>query len=227
MLISAMLGIDSRTTMDMDATIKGFELEKENLLNILEEIISIKLDDDVIFEIKKIEYIREDDDYGGYRVYLNAIFDNMPVSLKIDITTGDKITHREIKYKFNLMLEDRKIEIWSYNVETVLAEKFEGIIKRGILNTRARDFYDIYMLLKTQRRNIEDNILKTAIFNTAKHRDTTSYITNWKDSYDMLKEDIGIKGQWDKYRKNNFYANDIGYIEIISAIFEIGKLIDN
>lgn len=226
MLISAMLGIDSRTTMDMDATIKGFELEKENLLNILEEITNIKLDDDVKFEIKKIEDIREDDDYGGYRVHLNAIFDNMPVSLKIDITTGDKITHREIKYKFNLMLEDRKIEIWSYNVETVLAEKFEGIIKRGVLNTRTRDFYDIYMLFKTQRKNINDGILKTAIFNTAKHRGTTSYITDWQDAYDMLKDDVGIKSQWDKYRNNNFYASDIDYIDVINAIFEIGKLID-
>lgn len=227
MLISAMLGIDSRTTMNMDATIKGFELKKDNLLNILEEITNIKLEDDVMFEVKKIEYIREDDDYGGYRVHLNAIFDNMPVSLKIDITTGDKITHREIKYKFNLMLEDREIEIWSYNVETVLAEKFEGIIKRGILNTRTRDFYDVYMLLKTQRKNINDDILKMAIFNTANHRDTMSYITNWRDTYNMLKDDVGIKEQWNKYRKNNFYASDIDYDDVINAIFEICKLIDN
>lgn len=210
----------------MDATIKGFELERENLLNIIEEITNIKLDDCVTFDIKKIEDIREDDDYGGYRVYLNAVFDNMTVSLKIDVTTGDKITHREIKYKFDLMLEDRKIEIWSYNVETVLAEKFEGVIKRGIFNTRTRDFYDIYMLLKTQRKNIDEDILKIVIFNTAKHRDTTTYITNWQDTYNILKVDVGIKAQWNKYRNNNFYANDIEYEDVINSLFEIGEIVD-
>ena len=227
MLIAAILGVESRTTMDMDATIKGFEFKKEKILKILEEISNIEVEDDVIFDIKKIEDIREDDDYGGYRIYLISIFDNMQVPLKIDITTGDKITHREIKYKFNLMLEDRKIEIWSYNVETIIAEKFECIIKRGILNTRTRDFYDIYMLIKTQKKNIDDKLLKLAIINTCKHRNTEVYIINWKDTFDMLINDLGIKIQWEKYRKNNFYASNIEYIDVINTIFEIWILLDN
>lgn len=144
MLISAMLGIDSRTTMDMDTTIKGFSLTKENVYKIMNEIINIKLDDNVTFKINNITLIREDDDYGGYRITFEANYDdNMPVIMKIDITTGDKITYKEIKYNFSLMLENRKIEIWSYNVETIIAEKFEAIIKRGVLGTRIRDYYDI------------------------------------------------------------------------------------
>ena len=142
MLISAMLGIDSRTTMDMDTTIKGFKLTEENISKIINEICNISIDDDVSFEVKKIELIREDDDYGGYRVTFEAKYmDAMPVIMKIDIATGDKITYKEIKYSFDLMIEDRKIEIWSYNIETIIAEKFESIIKRGILGTRVRDLY--------------------------------------------------------------------------------------
>ena len=147
MLISAILGIDSRTTMDMDTTIKGFSLTEENINNIMNEICNIDLHDDVTLKIKKIELIREDDDYSGYRITFEANLNNeMPVIMKIDITTGDKITYREIKYDFTLMLENRKIQIWSYNVETIIAEKFELIIKRGVLGTRIRDYYDIYML---------------------------------------------------------------------------------
>ena len=131
MLISAMLGIDSRTTMDMDTTIKGFKLTEENITNKINEICNIKIDDGVTFEVQKIELIRKDDDYGGYRITFKANYmESMPVIMKIDITTGDKITYKEIKYSFDLMLEDRKIQIWSYNLETIIAEKFESIIKK-------------------------------------------------------------------------------------------------
>lgn len=143
MLISSIIGIDSRTTMDMDTTIKGFTLEKENLTQILNEIIKIDVDDNIKFELLNIENIREDDDYGGFRVHINAVFDNMPTDLKIDVTTGDRITYREINYSYNLLLEDRAINIWSYNIETIIAEKYESIIKRSIFNTRIRDFYDV------------------------------------------------------------------------------------
>ena len=129
MLISAMLGTDSRTTMDMDTTIKGFKLTEENITNIINEICNIKIDDGVTFEVKKIELIREDDDYGGYRITFKANYmESMPVIMKIDITTGDKITYKEIKYSFNLMLEDRRIQIWSYNLETVIAEYIQELI---------------------------------------------------------------------------------------------------
>ena len=226
MLISAMLGIDSRTTMDMDTTIKGFKLTEENISNIINEICNIKIDDEVTFEVQKIELIREDNDYGGYRITFKASYmESMPVIMKIDITTGDKITYKEIKYSFDLMLEDRKIQIWSYNLETVIAEKFESIIKRGVLGTRIRDFYDIYMLLNTQTKNIDFNTLKDAIYSTAKHRNTINIIKDWLKIIEQLNNSDIMKNQWARYQKNNFYAKEIKYEDLIESLNQIGKIL--
>ncbi len=226
MLISAMLGIDSRTTMDMDTTIKGFSLTKENINKIMSEICSINLEDNVTFKIRNISLIREDDDYGGYRVTFEAnYYNDMPVIMKIDITTGDKITYKEVKYSFSLMLEDRKIQIWSYNIETIIAEKFESIIKRGVLGTRIRDYYDIYMLLNTQSKNINMKTLKDAIISTSNHRGTTDILREWKEVVDILKDDDTMKKQWTRYQKNNFYAEDIDYQELIKSLYKIGEIL--
>ena len=226
MLISAMLGIDSRTTMDMDTTIKGFKLTEENISNIINEICNIKIDDEITFEVQKIELIREDDDYGGYRITFKANYmESMPVIMKIDITTGDKITYKEIKYSFNLMLEDRRIQILSYNLETVIAEKFESIIKRGVLGTRIRDFYDIYMLLNTQTKNIDFNTLKDAIYSTAKHRNTINIIKDWSKIIEQLNNSDIMKNQWARYQKNNFYAKEIKYDDLIECLKQVGTLL--
>ena len=224
MLISAMLGIDSRTTMDMDTTIKGFKLTEENISKIINEICNISIDDEVSFEVKKIELIREDDDYGGYRVTFEAKYmDTMPVN----ITTGDIITYKEIKYSFDLMLEDRKIEIWSYNIETIIAEKFESIVKRGILGTRVRDYYDVYMLLNTQSKNIDFEVLKSAIYSTAEHRNTTEIIKDSQKVIGELNSSDTMKKQWERYKKDNFYARDIEYENLIESLKKIEKIISN
>ena len=226
MLISAMLGIDSRTTMDMDTTIKGFKLTEENITNIINEICNIKIDDGITFEVQKIELIREDDDYGGYRITLKANYmESMPVIMKIDITTGDKITYKEIKYSFDLMLEDRKIQIWSYNLETVIAEKFESIIKRGILGTRIRDYYDVYMLLNTQTKNINFNTLKDAIYSTAEYRNTINIIKDWSKIIEQLDNSDIMKKQWERYKKDNFYAKEIKYEDLIENLKQVGKIL--
>ena len=226
MLISAMLGIDSRTTMDMDTTIKGFKLTEENISNIINEICNIKIDDGVTFEVQKIELIREDDDYGGYRITFKANYmESMPVIMKIDITTGDKITYKEIKYSFDLMLEDRKIQIWSYNLETVIAEKFESIIKRGILGTRIRDYYDVYMLLNTQTKNINFNTLKDAIYSTAEHRNTINIIRDWPKIIEQLNNSDIMKKQWERYKRDNFYAKEIKYKDLIDSLKQVGKIL--
>ncbi len=224
MLISAMLGIDSRTTMDMDTTIKGFSLTEENINNIMNEICNIDLKDDITLEIKNITLIREEDDYSGYRVTFEAIYNNeMPVIMKIDITTGDKITYKEVKYDFSLMLEDRKTQVWSYNIETIIAEKFESIIKRAILGTRIRDYYDIHMLLNTQSKNVDEDTLKQAIISTAKHRETLEIIKDWKEVVEILKEDESMKNQWERYKKNNFYAEGIEYKDLIESLIKVGQ----
>ena len=228
MLISAMLGIDSRTTMDMDTTIKGFPLTKDNITNIMEEICNIEIDDNVTLKINKVELIREDDDYGGYRITFEAKYNNeMPVTMKIDITTGDKITYKEIEYNFTLMLEDRKIQIWSYNVETIIAEKFEAIVKRGVLSTRIRDYYDVYMLVRTQSKIIDEKTLKDAIILTAQHRGTSEIIKEWKKIVEKIANDSEMQQQWKRYQKNNFYAEEIEYKDLINAISKVGEIFDN
>lgn len=227
MLISAMLGIDSRTTMDIDTTIKGFELTEENVKKIMEEVCEIDLQDDVTLKINKVEEIRENDDYNGYRLTFEAKYLNsMPVIMKIDVTTGDKITYREIEYSFDLMLEDRKIHVWSYNVETVLAEKFEAIIKRGVLGTRIRDFYDVHMLLKTQEKNINKKTLKVAINFTAEHRKSEEEMKNWREVVEELENDDTMKNQWRRYQKNNFYAEGIEYEDLIESLRVVGEIFD-
>ena len=228
MLISAMLGIDSRTTMDMDTTIKGFPLTKENISNIMLEICIVEIDDNVTFKINKVDLIREDDDYGGYRITFEARYNNeMPVIMKIDITTGDKITYKEIEYSFTLMLEDRKIQIWSYNVETIIAEKFEAIIKRGVLSTRIRDYYDVYMLINTQRKIIDNKTLKDAITLTAQHRETNEIIKDWKKVVDKIANDSKMQQQWKKYQKDNFYAEGIEYNDLVNAINKVGEIFED
>ena len=228
MLISAMLGIDSRTTMDMDTTIKGFPLTKNNITNIMDEICNIEIDDNVKLKINKVELIREDDDYGGYRITFEAKYNNeMPVIMKIDITTGDKITYKEIEYSFILMLEDRKIQIWSYNVETIIAEKFEAIVKRGVLSTRIRDYYDVYMLINTQNKIIDKKTLKDAITLTAQYRGTSEIIKDWKKIVEKIANDSKMRQQWKRYQKDNFYAEEIEYKELINAISKVGEIFDN
>ena len=227
MLISAMLGIDSRTTMDIDTTIKGFKLDEENITNIMTEICSINIEDNITFEIKKVELIREDDDYGGYRITFIARYNNeMPTTLKIDVTTGDKITYKEVKYKFTLMLEDREINVWSYNIETILAEKFESIIKRSVLSTRIRDYYDVYMLMKTQKNNIDNKTLYNAILTTSQHRETQETIKDWNKVLEILKNDKIMQNQWNRYQKDNFYAKDIEYLDLLKSIEDIGLIFD-
>lgn len=224
MLISSIIGIDSRTTMDMDTSVKGFILDKENLTQILNEIFKINLDDNIQFEVINIENIREDDDYGGLRVHIGSTFDNMPTDLKIDVTTGDKITYKEINYKYNLLLETRAIDIWSYNIETIVAEKYESIIKRSILNTRIRDFYDIYMLIHLDKNNINNKILREAIKETSQHRNSFEIIDNKKvveEVIDSIYTDKDLIKQWDVYKKSHEYAKEIEYLQLIESINKI------
>lgn len=227
MLISSIIGIDSRSTMDMDTTIKGFRLDIETLTKILKEVFEIDVGDNIEFKILKVENIREDDDYGGMRVYISAIFDYMPTDLKIDITTGDKITFKEINYKYNLLLENRSINIWSYNVETIIAEKYESIIKRSTLNTRIRDFYDVYMLIHLEKNNISYKMLKYAIIETSKHRKTFDILNDKnlvEEVIENLKNDSSMLKQWKKYQKAYEYAEGIEYVNLIGSINKIKQI---
>lgn len=225
MLISAMVGIDLRNTLDMDATIRGFELSKENLEQILNEILTIDIGDEVKFEILMIRDIRDEEDYTGYRVTINALFYSIFQKFKIDITTGDVITPKEIEYKFGLLFEDRKINVLAYNLETVISEKFEGVITKGIANTRARDYYDLYILEKFQKKNINNKTLKQAIINKFRERKNYNYLEKINEQIQSIENSEELKEIWENYQNKFSYAEDISYEDTIKVIKEIAVIL--
>lgn len=179
-LISSMVGLNSRATMDMDATIKGYPVTQDAVQKMIEQILTVPVDDDITFTFKSIGEIREGDEYTGYRVALTADFPPMAVPLKLDITTGDKITPREIQYSYKLMLEDRHIQVMAYNLATILAEKLETVISRSDQNTRPRDYYDVYILTKLQAENIDFPALGAALMATASKRGSDSILQDYR-----------------------------------------------
>ena len=217
-LLAAMVGLDTRATMDMDATIKGLPVTKETISQMFIDICHIHIEDDIIFEFSGIEDIREDDEYSGFRVSLSGNYPPMAVPLKIDITTGDKITPREMVYTFNLMFEERSINVLAYTLETILAEKLETIISRGDQNTRPRDFYDVYILNTLQKKNIDNQILKEAFAATVKKRGTEHIVTNYKEIIETVLNSSAMKDQWTRYQKEFDYAKDIQFEDACVAV---------
>ncbi len=220
-LLAAMVGLDTRATMDMDATIKGLPVTKETISEMFGEICKIHIDDDINFEFSGIVDIREDDEYGGYRVSLSGNYPPMAVPLKIDITTGDKITPHEMVYSFNLMFEERSINVLAYTVETILAEKLETIISRGDQNTRPRDFYDVYILNTLQKQNIDSKILKDAFSATVKKRGTEHIVANYKEIIETVASSTVMNNQWTRYQKEFDYAKDIQFEDTCTAVIKL------
>ena len=217
MLVAAIVGLDNRATMDMDTTLKNLPLTPEAIRSALEDICSIAFDDGVVYEIATISPIRKDDIYGGYRVMLNARFDIMLTPLSIDVSTGDVITPHAVQYNFSEIFDDEKsYELWAYNIETVMAEKVETILRRGIFNTRPRDFYDAYILTTTQKFDI--TVFKDALKETANHRGTTKQIADVPSILHNIEESPELKTMWDKYRKQFSYAKNITYEQIMDSI---------
>ncbi len=211
MLVAAMVGLDARATMDLDATIKGTNVSVEDVEMIISKIISIPLNDGVLFRIKRISETMEEADYPGVRVSMETKFDGVITPLKIDISTGDIITPREIKYNFNLMFENRTIEVWAYNLETVLAEKLETVISRNVTNTRMRDFYDIYILQKLHGKQLKKQVLWNALVATARKRGTLEQINSGdrREIFDEIEISSVMENLWKTYQKNYSYAADI------------------
>lgn len=217
MLVAAIVGLDNRATMDMDTTLKNLPLTPEAIRSALEDICSIAFDDGVVYEIGTISPIRKDDIYGGYRVMLNARFDIMLTPLSIDVSTGDVITPHAVQYNFSEIFDDEKsYELWAYNIETVMAEKVETILRRGIFNTRPRDFYDAYILTTTQKFDI--TVFEDALKATANHRGTTNQIADVPSILHNIEESPELKTMWDKYCKQFSYARDITYEQIMNSI---------
>ena len=217
-LIASMVGLDSRATMDMDATIKGYPVNEEAIRKMVEDIIAVPVEDAIHFCLKSVREIREGDEYTGYRVALTADYEKMAVPLKLDITTGDKITPREIEYSYKLMMEDRSIRVLAYNLSTILAEKLETVVSRGDQNTRPRDYYDIYILSKLQAENIDVDSLKAALSATAAKRGSSELMMQYAEIMRTVKSSDVMKRQWDNYRKDFDYAAGIEFEETCDAV---------
>ena len=231
MLVAAMVGLDARATMDLDATIKGANVSLTDVETIISNIIAIPIDDGVSFRIKRISEIMEEADYPGVRVSMETKFDGVITPLKIDISTGDVITPKEIRYRFNLMLEDRTIEVWAYNLETVLAEKLETVISRNVTNTRMRDFYDIYILQKLHGEQLNKEILWNALVSTARKRGTLEQIESGdiREIFDEIETSSVMENLWKAYQKNYSYAVDISWhivMESVRYLYQIGCSVD-
>lgn len=219
-LIGQMIGLDKRTTMDLDVTLKGTEMSRENLIDIFEEILCSKTDG-FSFSVDKLEPIRQDDEYGGFSLKLNATFDTLKEVVFIDITTGDKITPREITYSVTSIFTNESIKIWTYNLETVLAEKLETIISRGLASTRPRDRYDLFTLYKLRKEEINLEVLKNALENTAEKRKSKDTIYNWKEQVRGIEISDYQKELWIRYQRQFKYAKDISFDNSVQVIREI------
>ena len=227
MLVAAMVGLDARATMDLDVTIKAANVSLRDVEMIISNIIAIPIDDGVSFRIKRISEIMEEADYPGVRVSMETKFDGVTTPLKIDISTGDVITPREIRYRFNLMLEDRTIEVWAYNLETVLAEKLETVISRNVMNTRMRDFYDIYILQKLYGEQLKKEVLWNALVATARKRGTLDLIesNDIREIFDEIEASPVMASLWKTYQKNYSYAADVSWhiiMEFIRDLYQTG-----
>lgn len=220
-LIASMVGLNSRATMDMDATIKRYPVSEETIQKMVEEIIKINLEDEITFTFKNIGEIREGDEYTGYRVALSANYPPMAVPLKLDITTGDKITPREVEYEYKLMMEDRSICVLAYNMATILAEKLETVISRGDQNTRPRDFYDIYILTKLQAENIDLETLAFALDATTRKRESSSVVKQYHKIMETVRNSEIMNRQWQNYQKDFDYAAGIEFRETCDAVVRI------
>lgn len=219
MLVAAFVGVEARATMDIDTTIKDIPVTIVDMERTITEISNIDLEDNVKFRIKKVSEIMDEAEYSGIRFSMDAVLDGAVIPLKIDISTGDVITPREVAYSYKLMFEDRTIPIMTYPIETVLAEKLETVISRSITNTRMRDFYDIHILLKSQ--NINADILALALERTAKKRGNFNLLENAESVLKIVKSDEDMKRLWNIYQKKFKYAGEYTWDEVIHSVREL------
>ncbi len=224
MLLTSIFGINLRSTMDLDAILKGLPLNIETITSIFNELINMNIDDNMTFEIIDIREIREEDLYGGYCINLKVTFDKLWTHLMIDITTGDIITYKEIEFKYRTLFDDEIINILSYNYETIIAEKFESIISRNINNSRMKDYYDLYMFTSLKWNRINKSILFQAIVNTCKNRRTIDFINNSNSYIEMITNDDKLKKLWKSYQEKYEYAKEITFEDCINAIKIINEV---
>jgi len=220
-LVTSLIGVSMRSTMDIDTTIRNFNLSEDEARAIVEEIISVDIEDGVTFEISDISHIMDDMEYPGIRINLNASIGKIMTPIKLDISTGDAITPREVEYNYKLMLEDRSIMLWTYNLETILSEKTQTILARGVLNTRMRDFYDIHVLLAAYGNSINPDVLIEAFAATCRRRGTPELLDSYSETVDAISKDTELLSLWKSYRDKYFYADGIDFSDVIDSLKKV------
>lgn len=225
LLISSMIGIDERTTIDMDTTVRGIRMEEPEIISIIREILSSDVDDGIDFVFRKIEPIREDDTYRNFRVHIDARYGRINSPMKIDITTGDEITPAAIQYNYPFLFEDKTVPVMAYTLETILAEKYETIIRRNIGTTRARDFYDLHMLYRERETEIRADILRLAVAHTAKKRGSARALADWEEIIQDIREEPALASLWHNYAAVNPYIGKLQFSETVNTVERIGRLL--
>jgi len=226
LLISSLIGVDMRSTMDMDTTLRGIPLNEVSITKILNEILAIEIDADIEYKLIKLSPIRQEDVYEDFCASISCIFGKINATLNIDITTGDVITPREMNYSYSKILEEGTIPIMTYTIETILAEKFETISSRNITTTRARDFYDLYMIYSIYKDKIDKDILRKAIERTSRYRGSFETALQYKEIVELFRESETPKELWKKYTQNTPYAKDVDFLDTISVYEEIGTVLN-
>lgn len=226
LLVSSLVGVDMRSTMDVDTTVKSLPMNKKSVQKILEEIMEIELEDGVSFRISKVQDIMEGHEYEGLRFMIECSMERLKQTIKIDISTGDEITPGAIAYKLPLIIEDRSIDLWAYNLETILAEKLETLMVRGEANTRMRDFYDIHVLIQQDTVTVDRDTLKAAFYATCKNRGSTEQIGTINDVITKIAGDETMKQQWDNYRKTNYYVGTLEWDDVIGSAEKLRIMIE-
>lgn len=217
-LVAAMVGLDARTTMDIDATIKSLPLSEEGICEVVSKICAIPLNDEMVFVIGNVESIMDEGDYPGVRVHMEAVLERVRIPMKLDFSTDDVITPKELEFEYALMFEERSVQIMAYNIETLLAEKLETVVSRGVANTRMRDFYDLYALKKTKTDSIDQSVLRRAFFSTCAKRHTSSDSTMIGLVFEEIRRSATMEERWNGYASRFEYASRLAWPVVLNAV---------
>ncbi len=218
MLVASMVGVDMRATMDIDTTVKALPLNEQDAERIIREICEISVEDGVTFEITSVKRIMEDFDYPGIRMMLEAKLERMRQSIKIDISTDDVITPSAVEYEYKLMFEDRTISLLTYNLETLLAEKLQTILSRGLANTRLRDFYDVYELMSKYGEDLDPSTMRQAFMATCRKRETEFEQVEAEEILTVIQKDVGLADMWNRYKEKNYYVEELAWEDTLAKV---------
>lgn len=216
--LSTSLGINLRSTMDIDFLLRKMNLTMENIMDVLKEVSLIDIGDNVTFEYQSINEIRQDDEYGGYNIVLLGKLENIKETISIDVATGDPITPSAMDYRYKCLFDEEILSFEAYNFETILAEKLQTILFRGIANSRSKDFYDIFIIYKLRWNDIDTKVLKEAFVNTCNYRGTVFAKDEALRIVDRIKNDSQMESRWKTYSKRNQFAKNIEFKDTLNPL---------